>query len=151
MRKSEFYASIFLLIFSLLVCGEAYRLSLGPPGKPGPGFVPFVLSAMLFALSGFYFFNTLKALKRDKEIHLWHGLRWEKTVLVFSLLFAYALLLEKAGFILCTLILLMLLFTLVDRQRWYWIYIGSPGITFLFYAIFKMWLKIQLPVGFLRI
>jgi hypothetical protein len=30
MRRLEFFSSIFLLIFSLLVCREAYKLSLGP-------------------------------------------------------------------------------------------------------------------------
>ncbi len=150
MRKLEFYASLFLLVSSLVVCREAYRLSLGPPGTPGPGFVPFVLGSMLFVLSGFYSFKTLRALRREEEIHLWRGLRWGKAILIFALLFCYALFLERVGFLICTLLLLMSLFTWVDKQRWYWIYVGSPGITFLCYAVFKVWLKIQLPVGFLR-
>ena len=65
--------------------------------------------------------------------------------------FAYALLLERGGFLLCTLLFLATIFSYVGKQRWYWIYIGSPAITFLFYAVFKIWLKIQLPVGFMGI
>lgn len=151
MRKLEFYASILLLLASLLVCLESYKLSLGQPGMPGPGFVPFVLGATLFILAGFYFFKTLRLKQQEEEIALWHGLRWGKVILIYSLLFLYALLLESVGFLLCTLFFLIALFSWVDKQKWYWVYLGSPGITFIFYAVFKLWLKIQLPTGFLRI
>ncbi len=151
MRRLEFLGSIVFLIFSLFVCREAYRLSLGPPGNPGPGLVPFLLGSILFVLSSIYFFKALKALRQKQEICLWKGLRWEKVILVFIILFSYALFLEKGGFLLCTFLLLMFLFQWVDKQRWYWIYGGSLAITLLCYAIFKIWLKIQLPVGFIRI
>ncbi len=151
MRRLEFFGSIFLLIFSLFVCREAYKLSLGPPGNPGSGLVPFLLGAILFILSSIYFFKTLRALRHEQEIYLWRGLRWGKVILVFATLFSYALFLEKGGFLLCTFLLLMSLFQWVDKQRWYWVYGGSLVITLLCYAVFKIWLKIQLPVGFLRI
>jgi hypothetical protein len=151
MRRLEFFVSIFLIVFSFIACREAYKLSLGPPGTPGPGLVPFLLGAILFLLSCLYFFKTLHALRRVQEIHLWRGLRWRKVVLVLAILFSYALFLEKGGFFFCTFLLLMSLFQWVDRQRWYWVYGGSLGITLLFYMVFKIWLKIQLPVGFLRI
>jgi hypothetical protein len=151
MRRLEFFCSIFLLLFSLLVCREAYNLSLGPPGRPGAGLVPFLLGAILFGLSSIYFFKTLRVLRQEEEIYLWRGLRWGKVVLVFALLFSYALLLERGGFLLCTFLFLMSLFQWVDKQKWYWVYGGSLAITLLCHAVFKIWLKIQLPVGFLRI
>lgn len=151
MRKLEFFGSIFLLIFSLIACWEAYKLSLGPPRIPGPGLFPFLLGAILFALSCLYFFKTWRTWQREQEIHLWKGLRWGKVVLVLALLFSYALLLEKVGFLFCTFFFLIALFQWVDKQKWYWVYVGSLVITSLCYAIFKIWLKIQLPLGFLKI
>jgi len=151
MRRLELLGSISLIVFSLIACLEAYKLSLGPPGAPGPGLVPFLLGAILFLLSCLYFFKTLHAFRLKQEIHLWRGLRWEKVVLILAILFSYALFLEKGGFLLCTFLLLMFLFQWVDRQRWYWVYGGSLGITLLCYMIFKIWLKIQLPIGFLRV
>ena len=151
MRKLEFSGSIFLLLFSLIACREAYRVSLGIPKSPGPGLFPFLLAAILFILSGFYFFKTLKALLKEEEIHVWKGLRWGKVILVFVLLLSYALFLEKVGFLLCTSLLLMSLFRWVDKQKWYWVYAGSLGITLVCYMIFKIWLKIQRPMGPIRI
>ncbi len=151
MRRLEFFASLFLLIFSLFVCREAYKLSLGHFGTPGAGLVPFLLGGILFVLSSIYFFKTLRALRQEQEIHLWRGLRWKKVILVCAILFLYALLLEKGGFLLCTFLLLVSLFLWVDRQRWYWVYGGSLGITLLCYVVFKIWLQIQLPVGFFGI
>jgi hypothetical protein len=152
MRRLEFFVSIFLLIFSIVVCRESYKLSLiGPLRTPGPGLFPFILCVTLFVLSCLYFFKTLMALWRKQEIHLWRGLRWGKVILVLAILFSYVLLLEKGGFLFCTYLLLLSLFQWVDKQRWFWVYGGSLGITFIFYAVFKIWLKIQLPMGFLRI
>jgi putative tricarboxylic transport membrane protein len=151
MRKFEFYASIFLVVFSLTACREAYRLSLGRFGAPGPGLYPFLVSALLLLLSLLYVIKSSRMWRTEKEIDLWTEARWGKVTLVLCLLVAYGVLIEKAGFMICTFLFLMSLFLLVDRQRWYWVYPGSFGITLACYAIFKMWLKIQLPVGFLRI
>jgi len=151
MRKLEFFASIFLVIFSTVACREAYRLSLGKPGVPGPGLFPFLLAALLLVFSVLYLFKALRLWRREQEIHLWRGIRWGKVILVLSLLILYALCLEKGGFLLCTFLFLMSLFQWVDRQRWYWVYIGSIGIAAVCYVIFKTWLMIQLPSGLLGI
>jgi putative tricarboxylic transport membrane protein len=151
MRKLDFFGSVFLVIFSLVSCREAYRLSLGKPRAPGPGLYPFLLGSLLLILSIAYLFKTLRSWRREDEIHLWEGLRWRKVILVLSLLFAYALLLESGGFVLCTFFLLMSLLRWVDRQRWYWVYAGSLGIDMACYVVFKLWLMIQLPRGILGI
>ncbi|OGP68723.1 MAG: hypothetical protein A2170_04735 [Deltaproteobacteria bacterium RBG_13_53_10] len=151
MRRLEFFVSLLLVLFSLLVCREAYRLSLGRPAVPGAGLFPFLLGGILVGLSLLYFFKSWNDWRREEEIPLWEGLRWKKVLLVLGALFAYGLLLEKVGFLFCTFLLLMSLFRWVDRQRWYWVYGGALGISVLCYLVFKIWLKIQLPVGFLRI
>ena len=151
MRKLELFSSVFLVIFSLVACREAYRLSLGKPRAPGPGLYPFILGALLLILSISYLFKALRAWRREEEIRLWKGLRWGKVILVLSLLFSYALLLESGGFVLCTFLFLVFLLRWVDRQRWYWVYAGSLGIDMACYVIFKLWLMIQLPRGILGI
>ena len=151
MRKLELIASIFLVIFSVVACREAYRLFLGQLRAPGPGLYPFLLGALLLTLSVFYLFKALRSWRREDEIHLWEGLRWRKVILVLSLLFSYALLLESGGFVLCTFLFLVSLLRWVDRQRWYWVYAGSLGIDMACYVIFKLWLMIQLPRGILGI
>ncbi len=151
MRRLEFYFSIFLLLSSLIICQEAFKLPLGLAGVPGTGLFPFLIGVLLFILSCFYFLKTLRSWRREQEIQLWQGLRWRKVILVFAILFPYALFFEKVGFLISTILFLMSLFQWVDRQRWYWVYFGSIGITLLCYAIFKTWLEIQLPVGFLGI
>ena len=151
MRRLEFLFSIFLVIISLIICREAYKLSLGQPRIPGPGLFPFLIGVLLVIHSCFYVLKTLRLWRREQEIHLWQGLRWKKVILVFAILFSYAFVFEKGGFLISTFLFLMFLFHWVDRQKWYWVYVGSLGITLLCYALFKTWLEIQLPVGFLGI
>src|SRR5674476_487680 len=100
MRKLELIASIFLVIFSVVACRATYRLFLGQLRAPGPGLYPFLLGALLLTLSVFYLFKALRSWRREDEIHLWEWLRWRKVILVLSLLFSYALLLESGGFVL---------------------------------------------------
>jgi len=151
MRRLEFLSSILLILFSLLACREAYRLSLGRAAVPGPGLFPFLLGAILLGLSVLYFFKAWRDWQRKEEVRLWRGLRWGKVLLVVVALFAYGLLLEKVGFLFFTYALLMSLFRWLDRQKWYWVYGGAFGITLLCYVVFKIWLKIQLPTGYFRI
>jgi len=151
MRKLELIASIFLVIFSVVACREAHKLPFGRWGVPGPGLYPFLLGALLLAFSIIYLLRSLKSWRREDEVRLWDGLRWKKVILVLALLVAYALLMERVGFVLCTFFFLVVLFRWVDRQRWYWVYAGSLGIDIICYVIFKLWLMIQLPRGILGV
>ena len=49
--RAQQVAGLVLLVFGLAVCWLAARLSLGEVSRPGPGFFPIVLGAMLALLA----------------------------------------------------------------------------------------------------
>jgi hypothetical protein len=78
-------------------------------------------------------------------------IRWGKWGLTLAGLLGYALLLEPLGFILCTLIFMIVLLAFVEPQRWFLVLLVSIATTTASYLIFQLWLKSQLPSGFLGI
>ena len=133
---------------------HALRLGLGSFRRPGPGLIFFLLGLLLVVLSVIdlapVFIEKPQKYKDSGERVIWAGLRWERVLLVIGGLSAYAFLFDIAGFILSTFLLMVFLFKAVEATKW-WIAIVSSLITVVFsYFIFKVWLEVQLPVGFLR-
>jgi putative tricarboxylic transport membrane protein len=66
---------------------------------------------------------------------------------IFLLIFAY--LLEKIGYILSILLLMLFLFKVMGSQKWHIAIISTILCTLFVYAIFVLGLKSQLPRGIL--
>ncbi|MCX5908594.1 MAG: tripartite tricarboxylate transporter TctB family protein, partial [Deltaproteobacteria bacterium] len=64
-------------------------------------------------------------------------------------LFAYAFLLDILGFFLDTFLLILFLIRRVESRPWWVAGLGALGITFFCYLVFRVWLRVQLPLGFL--
>jgi hypothetical protein len=74
-------------------------------------------------------------------------LRWEKTFLVLGALTAYALLLSRLGFMICTALFVGFMLRVVKPQGWPVVFAGGALAALGTYAIFELWLKAQLPQG----
>ena len=70
-----------------------------------------------------------------------------KIALVLIATFLYAILLEKLGFILMTLALLVFLLGFIEKRGWRFTVSASVIITAAAYLVFQTWLKTQLPEG----
>ncbi len=85
--------------------------------------------------------------ERSKTLDLWRGLNWNKVILVLFALVAYVLLLPTVGYLIMTFCLLVFLFSIIERSRW-WVRPVFALITVTAtYLIFYVWLEVQLPRG----
>jgi apolipoprotein N-acyltransferase len=74
-------------------------------------------------------------------------MEWHKVILVIISLLLYVILLPGLGYLIATFGLLVLLFSVMRRQR-PWTQVGSALIIVLAtYGIFYLWLDVQLPKG----
>ena len=150
MEHRDRISSIILLVFSFLVCVASYRLpvGIGSWNDPGPGFFPFWAGVIMGVLS---FVAYLKALRtKGEDIGPWYSReKWKKVFWILVIIMAYAFVLERAGFVVSTFLLLFVLFRVVEGQRWGFAVGGSLAVAVLAYGIFDRWLKLQLPKGFL--
>ena len=141
--------SFFWFILALLICYGSYRMDIGTPSSPGPGFIPF-LSALVMAASSLAILimgilKKLKRLKAEKPALSFRGFK-EVGLLVFSLL-GFISLLELLGFTLCTLLFMAFLLKVVVFQEWKTVILGSLFTSVGAFLLFQWVLKCQLPTG----
>jgi len=144
-------ASIFWLFIGILVAVVSYRLGLGRLHKPGPGFIFFLSSLFLVALSmidlAANFIGKPQTDREKNAASLWRGLRWHKVLLVLGGLVTYVYFLSVIGFPLSTLLLMVFLYKAVDPTKWWVAVVSSLITTLVSYGIFKVWLQVPFPAG----
>lgn len=140
-RKKEFASIIFLFAVSIF-------FFLGAKGMEGDsGLFPKILSGLIFVLTcvelGVVLTNRTKESKKKEE----RSLRKLLFIIVLSIL--YVVLIKPLGFVVSTFLFLtgsMILLEVKNKK----IAISVPFITVaLIYVVFKILLKVQIPVGFL--
>jgi hypothetical protein len=145
--------SVFWMAIGVYTAIQGYRLGLGRLSHPDRGFV-FFLAALVLIIFGAIdlagtFVKKPKLAKGAGENPLWRGFQWQRVLLVLGGLSAYTYFLNLGGFWLCTFLLMVFLFKGVESTKW-WIAIASSLITTLLsFAVFKVWLGVEFPKGFL--
>ncbi len=146
MGRQQKTAIIFLLAFSIFVALESRRLGVGSFSAPGPGFLSFGAALAIFFLS---LFQAFKAWGRNpiKEEPAFLGGNKAKALYVLAGIFAFPLLLSRAGFLLCTFLFTGYCLKVIAPQKWRVVGAMSFGVTIVSHVIFNLWLSIQLPRG----
>jgi putative tricarboxylic transport membrane protein len=148
------YDRIFTFIWialGIFQCAEAISLGLGGIMEPGPGFMPFVMGALMIVLAIALFLESSFATRKtpSRKISLWSDVYWKRVIYVAVLMLAYALLLSKLGFLLDTFLMMVFLLKSGDPIKWPTaIFVGAltAGIS---YVLFGIWLKVPFPAGVL--
>ena len=147
MERNRILPILFWIGFGLLVMSLSYKLGLGGFHNPGPGFMPFLVGLLLFAIS---FYPLLKFLcKTGGETNVEEKrsqANFKKIALVVGSLFAYALLLENLGYLITTSLLLFLLFSSMGSKKWWSTLMASVFTALVTYFGFTF-LGVLFPAG----
>jgi len=147
MKKQDEISSLVWFVFALYICLESLRLPLGSWRDPGAGFLPLGSGIILGFLSLICYLQSrlMKASRMEKS---WIPKeRWKNLIAVLIALLGYALVFETLGFIISTFILILILLRSVKPLKWMMAIGGSAVASLACYALFQMWLKVQLPKG----
>jgi putative tricarboxylic transport membrane protein len=147
MKRYQVISAGFLLFFGAIICWEARKLDMGRIVKPGPGFFPFWLGLALIFVGVAIIIQLRRAKAGEKTQGLWKELRWDKIIYILVALLLYAFLLEFLGYLIATFLLMVFLFRAVEKQKWSVVIFGSIISSLITYALFKIWLQVQLPTG----
>jgi putative tricarboxylic transport membrane protein len=149
MRRVAFYCNLFWLVFALLTCIESYRLKLGVVTKPGPGFFPFGAAFLILILSLIALFQLIGKKDTPEKAMREEPFRWWNIVIILATIPAYALSLEKIGFLINTFLFISILLKVVEPQTWktsiLWGLITSIAANLVFNVLFQA----QIPSGIL--
>ncbi len=150
MKKADWISGSFWLLFAMIVIIESYRLGLGTLRHPGPGSVFFWAGIFLGIFSIVTILRAQGHKKAEEpEISIFGEQSKIKIVLVLISVFLYAIFMEKLGFILVTLLLLIFLLLFIEKKGGVYSILTSSAMTAGAYLIFEIWLKSQLPKGLL--
>lgn len=151
MKQRDRISATFCFFLGLTVLINAIRLNLKVGLEMGPGFFPFLAGGILTLLS----FIVLVLSFADKRVSEQREAFWvnkQGRLLVLLTLFVtvlYILTLNYLGFLLSTFLLLLFLFRIIGRQKWWVVGVGSVTTVVLVYLIFEIWLLSNLPRGIL--
>lgn len=146
MKKADQITAIVLLIFSALVVEESSKMTLFVEFAPGYGFLPMVLGILMGVLSIGLFIDAYRRPASADELAPLPSLPVLINVaVILGGLGLYAFLLEIAGYIVDTLLLVVLLLGVVERERWQVTFLVAVIMTAALYLIFQVLLGVSLP------
>lgn len=148
--KADPVSGLFWLIFSAFASYESYSLGLGTLHQPGPGFFFFWTGIVIAILSLIVIVISLKKRPSEEAQQPAFGKKnLTKIVLVLISLLLYALLMERLGFLIVTLLFFIFLLGAIEKKRWSFAVLVSLIVTALSYLVFEKALQSQLPKGLL--
>ena len=142
MVRRDVVIAALALVFSVTAAYESAKLPLGTIHKPGEGFFPFWISAVLFLLGLCLLFQALTL--RPSTGRQDSG-RVAKVAALLVVMATYTFLLDLLGYPLCTF--LLVLFMLRATEPWT-VALSMAAITAVgSYVVFAIWLSVPLPRG----
>lgn len=148
LRNAQMWGGLVWLALGIFIAFQGYDLGLGEAREPGSGFAIFWLGLITAALATSIVLSAVKNGSEDLA-SLWRGTRWPKVFLVIALLLVFGFLFDTIGFVLCSLVLLLVLMRFVDPVAWPTALIVAFGGTFGIWYVMNKLLLIQLPNGLL--
>lgn len=119
-RLGDVAASAFLVALAAGTCVGAWRLGLGDVHTPGPGFMPFAAAALLGSMALIQLARLVVA-SRDQgsERRPFAQSRWSVVAIVLGTLVGFGAVIDTLGFALSAFLMLLVLFGVVARKRWW--------------------------------
>jgi putative tricarboxylic transport membrane protein len=147
MNNDQVSSAVWFFI-GLTVCLGSIQFKVGNLKSPGAGFMPFLsgVAIIFFSVTGFLFASI-----RKKQGEGWsnsmQNLQWKNSLVVLASLSIYVLLLERLGFLISTALFMAFLLRTFALYRWHLVIGGAILTAIASYALFKIWLEVQLPIG----
>ena len=147
MLSKDLIGSLFWTACGGAILLASLRLPLGGPQNPGPGFLPLLVGVLMLALSVALLVRSARSREEKKTGPAAASSRRFKLVATTGALFLFAFAFPHLGFLITTIPLMIFLPRVIGELSWK----VSLAIGFLtslaMYALFKVWLKVQFPVG----
>ena len=118
MRKADRITAVALLLFSLFVIEESSKMTLFVEFAPGYGFFPYVLGVLMAILSIMLLVDALRRPASAEDFASFPSRPiFINVVLILAGLGLYAFLMEIVGYVVDTLLLVVLLLGVVEREN----------------------------------
>ena len=145
--RVEQIISLALALLGTAIAIGGVKLGLGNVSLPGPGFFPLVAGLALTIFAGIVLWDTMRKSRKAAIVADWRNIRWRHILLTFFSLLAYANLIESLGFIVSTVLVLMVLFRSYESEKWLLTILKSVLTSTVVYVVFEKIFQLNLPQG----
>lgn len=140
-------SNLLWVVLGAAIAAAAARLRVGSWSNPGPGFVPLLTGVVILGLGLSVVAEEWWERRRAAPPPAAPTPRVSPAPVVLALagLLAYAMLLERAGYVLTTLAFMAFALRVLGGLRWAPVLLTSIVATAGSYALFSLWLRVPLP------
>ena len=150
-ERKHVFTGLFWLAFAIFVAVMARDLGgTGTFNRPGAGFIFYWSAVGLGALSIVLIIMSLMKREEASSESAWKGVKWGNAVLAMGVLFVYALILQPIGYLLATLLLLLILFSIGRPPSLKLLrgsFVSALLTTAVSWVLFRIILEVPLPRG----
>ena len=148
MSQHDKWSGAIGILVGVAFCIASINLGLEEVHHPGPGFLPFIIGAVLICLSSIMLFSALWKKKVTRGERIPQEMRkYQKGGLILLDLVFYNIALSFLGFSVTTFLFVFFLMKMVEAQRWTVTTVMALCSAVGFDLVFRLWLKIDLPTG----
>ena len=154
MKRYSLISSLAWMVAGVVFFVGSINIGLGTLREPGPGLFPFLMSGCLILFSLINSIFSLRIRRGGESGVIAREMFWlgrntlKKLLIVIISLFLFVIAIDYIGFALTAFLFISLLLRFVEPQRWSTVFLMATLTTVISYAIFQLWLKADLPVGF---
>lgn len=141
--------SFVLLLAAIWVMVESHKISIGNLHEPGPGFLSFYGSLIMGILIIIHIVN-LSFIRHPKKPAFSSPKNLKTFTYAFIITFLAILFFESLGFVITAALYMIFLLKVMGRVGWFKTMLVSAFIVLFAYLIFVVFLKVQLPLGLLK-
>lgn len=146
MNRHDKWSGAIGILIGLFFCISSIGHGLGQMHQPGPGFLPFLVGAVLVFLSAIIFLPSFT--KGTNVEKITGGLnKYRKGGLILLALVFYNMAISYIGFSLTTFLFIVFLMKVVETQKWTSTILTALCSAVGFYVVFQSWLMLDLPLG----
>ena len=147
--QAERVGGFFWFAVGLISIYGSIRLGIGTLREPGPGFLSFLAGCFISLTAAVVFLQSFLQRQevRVKLSSFWKGLRWNRPLYIGLILVGYILALERIGFLLTSLLTLLVMFKGVEKLSWWKSILISVTISAVSFWLFNNVLRATLPRG----
>ncbi len=135
---------------SAFVIWSGHSLGMGTINDPGSGYVLFYTGILMTIFSLIILYGAV-AEGGPTFASRWEGTRWTKPVMIIAALLVFSLLFETLGFLISTMLLLIVTLRIIDPVRWTLAIPLAVLVPLTAWYILQKLLLIQLPSGILGV
>jgi len=152
-RAGEKITAAILLVFSLLYFFKGWGLQMGVPKNPGPGFIPFIIGALMVLCTGFHLVRVFRKggpAGKGEGTSPGEKKNYAAILGITACAILFPLVLETLKFMTTTFFVSFFMFLVLKPKKRVFALLLAAGMSLSSFLVFSRLLGVALPMGFLE-